>query len=73
MSNKKVLCKQISCVRTENMPSQPQSLQDVNIPTNLCITISGEPFLIKELIFNEENIIIFCIASNLQHLQKVNF
>ncbi|CAB5373763.1 hypothetical protein RhiirA5_419441 [Rhizophagus irregularis] len=57
MPNKRVLRKQISRIRTENMTPQPQSLQNVDVLTNLHVTISEEPFLIKELTFNEENIL----------------
>ncbi|CAG8762470.1 15514_t:CDS:2, partial [Dentiscutata erythropus] len=51
--------KQISCARTKNMPTQPQSLENINVPDQLCITIKGEQFLAKDIEFNNEKIMIF--------------
>ena len=73
MPNKEALHKQILHVREENMPSQPQSLQAIDVPTNLRVTISGEQFLAKEITLGEDKIMIFCTISNLQHLQNADF
>ena len=73
MPNKEALRRVISCIRSENMPAQPQSLQDIDVPINLRVTISGEPFLAKEITLGEEKIMIFCTISNLQYLQKADF
>jgi hypothetical protein len=73
MPNKQALRKQITYVRGKNMPSQPQSLQDINVPINLRATISGNQFLAKELEIGDEKIMIFCTESNLQHLQEADY
>lgn len=74
MPNREALRKQILHVRNESLPSQPQSLQDINVPDNLRITISGrEEFLIKEIEFDEEKIMIFCTISNFQYLQEAEY
>ncbi|CAG8686686.1 5833_t:CDS:1, partial [Cetraspora pellucida] len=49
MPNNNALCKQISYVRKKHLPSQPQSLQDINIPINLRQTIHREQFLAKNI------------------------
>uniref|UniRef100_U9UD17 MULE transposase domain-containing protein n=1 Tax=Rhizophagus irregularis (strain DAOM 181602 / DAOM 197198 / MUCL 43194) TaxID=747089 RepID=U9UD17_RHIID len=41
------------------MPSQPRSLQYINNPFNLCVTINGNQFLAKELEIGNEKMIIF--------------
>ncbi|CAG8754887.1 13597_t:CDS:1, partial [Funneliformis caledonium] len=39
------ICKQIHCIRSVNIPLQPQTLQDINIPNYLYRTISRNQFL----------------------------
>ena len=73
MPNKDAMRRQISRVRTENIPPQPQTLQDINVPINLRETISCELFLTRDITFEEEKIMIFCPVSNLQHLQKADY
>ncbi|PKB96828.1 hypothetical protein RhiirA5_434181, partial [Rhizophagus irregularis] len=65
MPNKEALRRQISRVRADNMPPQPQTLQDIDVPINLRVTINGEQFLTRDITFDEEKIMIFCPASNL--------
>lgn len=65
LPNRQALRKQINRVRDKNMPSQPRSLQDINIPSNLRLTINGNQFLAKELEIGNEKMIIFCTPSNL--------
>jgi len=65
MLNRKVLRKQISYIRNENMPSQSHSLQDIDIPTNLYTTINKELFLARKITLDKEKIMIFCTESNL--------
>jgi hypothetical protein len=45
MPNKEAMHKQIKCVRNKNMPSQPESLEDINVSAHLCITLNGDQFL----------------------------
>ncbi|CAH1763582.1 7335_t:CDS:2 [Entrophospora sp. SA101] len=73
MPGREALCKRIARVRNENIPSQPQSLQDIDVPTHLHTTISGEQFSAREIELDEEKIMIFCTTSNLQHLQEANY
>jgi hypothetical protein len=73
MPSNEALRKQISRVRQKNMPSQPQSLDDIDVPTWLHTTIRGERFLAKEIDFNNEKIMIFCTISNIQHLEESRY
>jgi hypothetical protein len=73
MPNNEALRKQIQRVRNANLPPQPQSLQEINIPIHLHTTMNGERFLAKEITFGEEKMIIFCTTSNLQNLQEADY
>ncbi|CAG8712249.1 457_t:CDS:2, partial [Dentiscutata heterogama] len=52
------------------MPPQPQKLDDINIPNSLCSTLSGENFLVKDSIIEEEQILLFTTKANIQHLSN---
>ncbi|CAB4418896.1 unnamed protein product [Rhizophagus irregularis] len=73
MPNREALRRQVSRVRNINMPPQPKSLQDIDVPANLCVTLGGEEFLTKDITLGEERIMIFCTTSNLEYLQKADF
>ncbi|CAG8473394.1 8106_t:CDS:2 [Scutellospora calospora] len=42
MPNNEALRKQISCIQLKNLPSQLQSLEEINIPIQLQVTMRGE-------------------------------
>ncbi|CAG8664401.1 11295_t:CDS:1, partial [Scutellospora calospora] len=73
MPNTYALRKQINYVRKKHLLSQPQSLQEIDIPINLHQTIHDEQFLAKDIKYGEEKMLIFCIASNLKYLQNANY
>ncbi|CAG8790533.1 12420_t:CDS:2, partial [Gigaspora rosea] len=60
MLNSQALCKQISRIRLRNLASQPQTLQEIDIPIQLQTTMRGERFLAREIDINNEKIMIFC-------------
>ncbi|CAB4401721.1 unnamed protein product [Rhizophagus irregularis] len=45
MPNKKALRRQISRVRADNMPPQPQTLQDIDVSINLHQEVTGKMFI----------------------------
>ncbi|CAG8573554.1 10071_t:CDS:2, partial [Gigaspora margarita] len=73
MPNNEALHKQISHIRLRNLPSQPQTLQEIDIPIQLQTTIRGERFLAREININNEKIMIFCTSNNLLYLEEANF
>ena len=73
MPNKQALGKQISRVRNKDGPSQPQSLDQINVPIELRRTIKDEEFLVRDIEFSGERIMIFCAESNLQYLQDARY
>jgi len=71
MPNNEALRKQINHTRNENnITLWPQSLQDIDVPDHLCLTSNGDQFLAREIESGNEKLMIFCTASNLQHLQN---
>ncbi|CAG8481702.1 7196_t:CDS:2, partial [Gigaspora rosea] len=73
MSNSQALHKQISHIQLRNLPSQPQTLQEIDIPIQLQTTIRGERFLAREIDIDNEKIMIFCTSNNLLHLEEANY
>ena len=74
MPNKEALRKQINRTRNDNnMTLQPQSLQDIDVPDNLRVTMNGDQFLAREIELGNEKLMIFCTTSNLQHLQNAEY
>ena len=73
MPNKEAVRKQIHWIRSDNMPLQPQSLQDINIPDYLRRTISGDQFLARKIELESEKMLIFCTNSNLKHLYEADY
>lgn len=73
MPNKESLRKQIHRVRSENMPTQPRSLQEIDIPMHLRKTMNGDRFLARNIDVDDEKMLIFCTQSNLQHLQDAEY
>ncbi|CAG8662727.1 6134_t:CDS:1, partial [Dentiscutata heterogama] len=73
MPSNEAIRKQISRTRNRNMPTQPQTLENINVPDQLRTTIRGEQFLAKDIEFNNEKIMIFCTSNNLQYLEEARY
>ncbi|CAG8664278.1 24017_t:CDS:2 [Gigaspora rosea] len=73
MPSNEAIRKQISHARNKNMPTQPQTLENINVLDQLRTTIRGEQFLAKDIEFNNEKIMIFCTSNNLQYLEKARY
>jgi hypothetical protein len=73
MPSRDALRKRITRVRKAEIPPEPQSIAEVNIPESLRITLNGEPFLVKDHIIDQERILIFTTKNNIQHLSQATF
>ncbi|CAG8833639.1 10402_t:CDS:1, partial [Racocetra persica] len=49
MPNNEAIRKQISRIRNKELPSHPQSLEDINVLALLRTTVQRERFLVKEI------------------------
>uniref|UniRef100_U9SZL2 MULE transposase domain-containing protein n=2 Tax=Rhizophagus irregularis (strain DAOM 181602 / DAOM 197198 / MUCL 43194) TaxID=747089 RepID=U9SZL2_RHIID len=63
----------IKRVRRSEMPPQPQTLGEINIPDFLSRTLNGDSFLVKDFMFGEDRILLFTTKANIQHLSQAPF
>ncbi|XP_075066204.1 FLYWCH-type zinc finger-containing protein 1 [Mixophyes fleayi] len=72
MPNSAALRQSVKRVRLADMPAQPTSIDEVNVPENLK-EIDGEQFLGKDCTFDSERILLFATRDNLQKLQEASY
>jgi hypothetical protein len=70
MPSHNALRKKIIRVRKIEIPPEPQSIAEVNIPDSLCMTLNGEFFLVRDYINEQERILMFTTKNNIQHLSQ---
>src|ERR1700722_997589 len=63
----------IKRVRRSDIPPQPQTLDEINIPESLQLTLSGDSFLVKDSVIGEERILLFTTKANIHHLSQALF
>ncbi|CAG8742797.1 45030_t:CDS:2, partial [Gigaspora margarita] len=73
MPSNEAIHKQISYARNKNMSTQPQTLENINVPDQLYTTIRGGQFLAKDIKFYNEKIMIFCTLTKLQYLEEARY
>ena len=70
---KSALRKKISYARKGIRPSEPQSLEDLEIPENLCKTLREELFLVRDSTVGDERILLFTTKSNIERLASASY
>ncbi|CAB4377153.1 unnamed protein product [Rhizophagus irregularis] len=73
MPSHNALRKKIIRIRKVEIPPKPQSIDEVNIPASLCVTLNGEHFLVKDHINEHERILMFTTKNNIQYLSQAIF
>ena len=73
MSTLNALYAIIKHIRKAEMPFQPQTLDKIDVPESFQLTLSRDPFLVKDLIIGEERILLFITKANICHLSHVLF
>ncbi|CAG8698526.1 17146_t:CDS:2, partial [Dentiscutata heterogama] len=58
----------IKRIRSAEVLPQPQTLEEIDVPVLLHLTLNGDLFLIKDLNLGQNKIIIFATKTNLQCL-----
>ena len=48
MSSPNALCSRIKHIKRAEIPAQPQTIEEVNVPDLLCLTLNGDTFLIRD-------------------------
>src|SRR2546430_10504876 len=54
----------IKRIRRTEIPPQPKTLDEINVPVALCYTLSGSLFLIKDAKINQERILLFTTTTD---------
>ncbi|CAG8585129.1 6617_t:CDS:2, partial [Dentiscutata erythropus] len=57
----------------EALRKQISSLQEIDVPNQLQVTMRGEQFLAREINLNNEKIMIFCTSNNLLYFEEANY
>ncbi|XP_050054122.1 uncharacterized protein LOC126549329 [Aphis gossypii] len=65
--------KKIKRARITHHHTEPNSIDDLNIPDNLKKTLSDQIFLIKESVIGEDKILVFSTVNNVQKLSQSMF
>jgi hypothetical protein len=73
MPSSNALRARVQRVRRLEMPPQPQTLEEINIPDSLCLTLNGSPFLMKDFVAGGDRILLFTTQANIQHLAQAPF
>ena len=63
----------IKRIRIITMPSQPKTLNEIDVSVLLCYTLSEILFLVKDTIVNQKRILLFTTTVNIQYLSQVLF
>lgn len=63
----------IKRVRRAELPPQPQKIGEFNVPNPLCLTLNGDPFLVKNLMVGTDRILLFTTQMNIQRLSQAQF
>lgn len=73
MPSRNALRMKIKRIRRTVIPSQPKTLDEINVPISLCYTLIGDLFLIKDIRINQERILLFTTKTNIQYLSQAKF
>ncbi|CAB4480039.1 unnamed protein product [Rhizophagus irregularis] len=73
MPSKNALRTTIKRVRRAELPPQPQNIGELNVPNPLCLTLNGDPFLVKDLMVGTDRILLFTTQMNIQRLSQAQF
>jgi hypothetical protein len=60
-------------VKRAEMPAQPQTIEEVNVPDSLRLTLNGDTFLIRDCVIGNDRILLFATQANIQRLSRASF
>lgn len=67
------LSQTVKRIRRSELPTEPESLDDLVIPENLTTTFDGSAFLIRDSNLGQNRILIFTTTSNIRYLEQSPF
>ncbi|CAG8501564.1 14261_t:CDS:2 [Dentiscutata heterogama] len=66
-------CSTIKRTRRTESTLEPKSLDEIDIPTSLCFTLTGDLFFLKNAIVDQEGYLLFSMIKNIQYLSQAMF
>ncbi len=73
MPSSNALRSTIKRVKRAEMPAEPQTIEEVNIPDLLRLTLNGDTFLIRDCVIGNDRILLFATQANIQRLSRASF
>ena len=63
----------INRIRSSDLPVEPESLNELIVPEDLTKTLNGSDFLVKDIVLDEDKILLFKSIANVLYLEQSTF
>lgn len=73
LPSRDALHQSINRARNSELPTEPDSLEDLVVPEDLTKTLDGTNFLIKDSVVDQDRILLFTTIANVRHLEQSSF
>jgi hypothetical protein len=73
MPSSNALRARIKRVKRAEMPAQPQTIEEVNVPDSFRSTLDGDTFLIRDSEVGDDRILLFATQANIRRLSQAPF
>jgi len=73
LPSRDALRQSIHRIRSSDLPTEPESLDDLIIPEDLTKTLDGSDFLVKNSVMDEDRILLFTTVVNVRYLAQSPF
>jgi hypothetical protein len=70
LPSNEALRKSIKRIRRADLPSEPESIEDITIPEDMKVTLDGSNFLVKDSTVGEDRILLFTTVANIRNLER---
>lgn len=60
----------IKRIRSSDLPAEPRSLDELVVPEDLRKTLGGSDFLVRDIVLEEDRILLFTTIENVQYLDQ---
>jgi hypothetical protein len=73
LPSRNALRQTINRIRSSDLPVEPESLNELIIPEDFTKTLSGSDFLVKDIVLDQDRILLFTTIANVRHLERSPF
>jgi hypothetical protein len=63
----------VNRIRSSDLPVEPESLDDLVIPEDLTKTLDGSDFLVRDIVLEQDRILLFTTIANVRYLEQSPF